>query len=61
LKAEWLYVDLGKTTNTNLHSLSNRSGLLAATVNTTRHDFHTVRAGLNYRFNWGGAPVVARY
>ena len=25
-----------------------------------RVDEHTVKAGLNYRFNWGG-PVVARY
>ncbi len=25
-----------------------------------RNDVHTVKAGLNYRFNWGG-PVVASY
>jgi outer membrane immunogenic protein len=25
-----------------------------------RNDDHTVKAGLNYRFNWGG-PVVAKY
>ena len=23
--------------------------------------FHTVRAGLNYRFGWASAPVVAKY
>ena len=27
---------------------------------STRNDEHTVKAGLNYRFNWGG-PVVAKY
>jgi outer membrane immunogenic protein len=25
-----------------------------------RDDEHTVKAGLNYRFGWGG-PVVAKY
>ncbi|MBN9604871.1 MAG: outer membrane beta-barrel protein, partial [Afipia felis] len=25
-----------------------------------RDDLHTVKAGINYHFNWGG-PVVARY
>jgi outer membrane immunogenic protein len=23
-------------------------------------DVHTIKAGINYRFNWGG-PVVAKY
>jgi outer membrane immunogenic protein len=27
---------------------------------TVKNDQHTVKAGLNYRFNWGG-PAVARY
>ncbi len=26
-----------------------------------RNDIHTVKVGLNYRFNWGGGPVVANY
>jgi outer membrane immunogenic protein len=25
-----------------------------------RDDLHTVKAGINYHFNWGG-PVVAKY
>jgi outer membrane immunogenic protein len=25
-----------------------------------RDDEHTIKAGINYRFNWGG-PVAARY
>lgn len=29
-------------------------------VGSFRNDQHTIKAGLNYRFNWGG-PVVARY
>ena len=27
---------------------------------TYRDDLHTVKAGINYHFNWGG-PVVAKY
>jgi outer membrane immunogenic protein len=27
---------------------------------SSRNDEHTVKAGINYRFNWGG-PVVAKY
>jgi outer membrane immunogenic protein len=26
-----------------------------------RNDEHTVKAGINYRINWGGGPVVAKY
>ena len=26
-----------------------------------RNDEHTIKAGLNYRFNFGGAPLVAKY
>lgn len=32
----------------------------AGGVVSYRDDVHTVKAGLNYRFNWGG-PVVAKY
>jgi outer membrane immunogenic protein len=28
---------------------------------STRNDEHTVKAGINYRFNWGAGPVVAKY
>ena len=31
-----------------------------APFGSTHNDEHTVKAGLNYRFNWGG-PVVAKY
>ncbi|MEH2472781.1 outer membrane immunogenic protein [Nitrobacteraceae bacterium AZCC 2161] len=50
-KVEYQYYDFGKT--------SFATAPLAA-FGSTRNDEHTVKAGLNYRFNWGG-PVVAKY
>jgi outer membrane immunogenic protein len=51
-KAEYQYYDFG----------SSRFIAPAALVpfGSFRNDDHTVKAGLNYRFNWGG-PAVARY
>ncbi|MCC7346545.1 MAG: porin family protein, partial [Variibacter sp.] len=51
LKAEALYYDLGS-----------RNYLVDAglTVNAS-HRGAVARGGINYHFNWGGAPVVARY
>src|SRR6476620_7167907 len=60
LKGEYLFADLG----------ANRRTFIAPTgagviIDARREQFHIVRVGLNYRFNWGGygaaAPVVARY
>jgi len=53
-KIEYQYYDFGNTTVV--------SGLGAFGLNGTsyKNDEHTVKAGLNYRFNWGG-PVVAKY
>ncbi|MGB3488094.1 MAG: outer membrane protein [Xanthobacteraceae bacterium] len=45
-KIEYQYYDFGNV-NTALGSF--------------RNDEHTVKAGINYRFGWGGAPVVAKY
>jgi outer membrane immunogenic protein len=71
LKAEYLYIDLGKT-----YLATFGAGLLPFPVAgaapltgpgffAAAHDpatrFHTVRVGLNYHFNFGGAPVVAKY
>ena len=51
VKAEYLYVDLGRTG-------SNFGGFGQASKSTA----HLARLGVNYHFNWGGvAPVVARY
>ncbi len=48
-KVEYQYFDFGNT-----------SWNIGATAFNVKNDQHTVKAGLNYRFNWGG-PVVARY
>jgi outer membrane immunogenic protein len=36
------------------------TGVPLAVAGTFREEDHTIKAGLNYRFNWG-EPVVARY
>jgi outer membrane immunogenic protein len=51
-KAEYLYVDLGSTTNTYV-----QGG--AAHTFTTDVTNHIFRTGINYRF--GGGPVIAKY
>lgn len=51
-KAEYQYYDFGKTTFT--------SGPPAIVGTSFKNDEHTVKAGLNYRFTWGG-PQVPRY
>jgi outer membrane immunogenic protein len=50
-KIEYQYYDLGSV------NLFDAGGAFAGRF---RNDEHTIKAGLNYRFNWGG-PVVARY
>jgi outer membrane immunogenic protein len=30
-------------------------------IGTLHNDIHTVKLGVNYRFNWAGGPVAARY
>jgi outer membrane immunogenic protein len=51
-KVEYQYYDFGKT---NFVTPAVLTGF-----GSTRNDEHTVKAGINYRFNWGG-PLVARY
>jgi outer membrane immunogenic protein len=51
-KLEYNYIDLGKSTIEYSAVPTNRS--------EWKDTFHTVKAGINYHFNWGG-PVVARY
>ncbi|WP_441244673.1 outer membrane protein [Tardiphaga sp. 768_D3_N2_1] len=51
-KVEYQYYDFGKT------QFSTPTALVA--FGSSKNDEHTVKAGLNYRFNWGG-PVVAKY
>jgi outer membrane immunogenic protein len=61
VKAEYLFVDLGTNRRTFFSPITG-AGVI---IDARREQFHTVRVGLNYRFNWGGygaaAPVVARY
>jgi outer membrane immunogenic protein len=51
-KVEYQYYDFGKTNFV--------TPAVLTPFGSTRNDEHTVKAGLNYRFNWGG-PVVAKY
>jgi outer membrane immunogenic protein len=37
------------------------SGVLRSSFVSNRDSFDVVKGGINYRFNWGGAPVVAKY
>ena len=62
-KTEYLYADFGKA---NLYRATyvgfGPGGSDIAASLDVKSKLHIVRAGLNYRFNWGGsAPVVARY
>jgi outer membrane immunogenic protein len=51
-KVEYQYYNFGNTTFT-----TGPADIIGARF---RDDEHTVKAGLNYRFGWGG-PVVAKY
>jgi outer membrane immunogenic protein len=61
VKAEWLYVDLGRE-STSTHNLTAFTPPIAFPTNTFTHSVdlkaNIVRVGLNYKF---GGPVVARY
>ena len=66
MKLEYLYTDLGSSTSNLTNAGAAVGGYFACCTaysgslsNSNR--FHTVRAGLNYRFGWASAPVVAKY
>ena len=72
LKVEYLYYDLGHATWANSPNSSFQTldfgelpaGTITATnisTSTTRFTGNIVRAGLNYHFNWGAPPVLAKY
>ena len=67
LKAEYLYYDLGNlagsivNTNVGFNEASGDSGIQSVTNYSGRVSGNIVRAGVNYHFNWGAAPVVAKY
>ncbi len=56
-KTEYLYTDLGKMSYTPYYTDEEPYGL------ATKVSFHTIRAGLNYKFDWAApaAPIVAKY
>jgi outer membrane immunogenic protein len=69
-KVEYLYYDLGNvsysagllsTLNSTITALP--AGSIAGVVSQsqTRFNGNIVRAGVNYHFNWGAAPIVAKY
>jgi len=64
LKAEWLYVDLGKQTyvmsDSGVTALLGFPALLSASSDSKTH---IVRTGVNYRFAWPAEPqqLVAKY
>ena len=63
LKLEYAYYDLGSVSYS--LPLLNQTGAVlnfaSVATSRTRFDGHVVRAGVNYHFNWGSAPVVAKY
>ena len=64
-KVEYLYYDLGRAAQNFAHTafaISGQPFFTNAVVTRTKFSGHIVRAGLNYRFNFGGAgPIVAKY
>jgi len=57
VKAEYLYTEVSG----NNQNWAFNPGIGLNNVNN-RTRFHTVRAGVNYHFNWGApAPVLAAY
>jgi outer membrane immunogenic protein len=66
VKAEALYWDLGRqNVQTSLIGVSGNAGNLANNIGSGRTSVSyqgvIARAGVNYHFNWGAAPVVASY
>ncbi|WP_036291617.1 outer membrane protein [Methylosinus sp. PW1] len=63
VKVEYLYTDLGAT-NQSFGSSAIGVGVPFVAAHASPTQFHTVRAGLNYRLNLFGAasaPVIAKY
>jgi outer membrane immunogenic protein len=64
-KVEYLYYDLGRVSYAMSPLVSFFNGgapaWAAIAQSSTRFNGNIVRAGVNYHFNWGAAPVVAKY
>jgi len=55
IKGEYLYADLGSK------GFAYTNAALVTSAVSERTADHIARAGVNYRFNFGGAPVYAKY
>jgi outer membrane immunogenic protein len=65
-KVEYLYYDLGAVSLggpvvVGFNVLGGAQDWAYAANTRARFDGHIVRAGVNYHFNWGAAPVVAKF
>jgi outer membrane immunogenic protein len=61
-KLDYLYYDLGAVNYSGVSgSAFFATPAYGVTQSTTRFNGHIVRAGLNYHFNWGAVPVLAKY
>ncbi len=61
-KVEYLYYDLGTVTQNFAMAYSDIGGnAIFGGQARARVNGNIVRAGVNYHFNWGAAPVVAKY
>jgi len=58
-KVEYLYYSLGSVTAP--AAIVTGGGNFASITPQTKFDGHVVRAGVNYHFNWGSAPILAKY
>jgi outer membrane immunogenic protein len=61
VKVEYLHYDLGRTTETVFYSYPVPATDFSTLTGQTRHSGNIVRAGLNYKFDWGPGPVVVKY
>ncbi|MFO1103984.1 MAG: outer membrane beta-barrel protein [Methylocystis sp.] len=52
VRAEYLFTDVSGDAGA-------RGGVFGSAISRTR--WNTLRTGLNYHFNWGGAPAIARF
>jgi outer membrane immunogenic protein len=67
VKVEYLYYDLGNVTYRPGPTIVSEMAppptltFINQSQSSTRFNGNIVRAGLNYHFNWGAAPIIAKY
>ena len=57
-KIEYQYYNFGTT---NVNAFLAPGAFPSGTAISYRDDSHTVKAGINYHFNWGGPVAASRY